>query len=282
MALVYRINPIRNTNEIRIKFLGNSAIDEKLTKNVPVEFKADYETVSKYGENTIYFGKHGDYEVKGKIYFCNISDDYILKNDKYPLFYLSIIYEKQFVSGFLFAVFINFKPDEKITNIKEVINSDLHGKFTVEFSDVDGFTTKILDKVCEKNKEEIMMKYIKEFESLDEGTKELNDLLEKIDFEIKEINKNLKEFSKGETLDKYTKIEYIIDNIFLYYTKNKHFLSMIDAGLNLVDYDRRGQQPEGNFNLPTKIINMRTVMEHPENIEKIIEDNDRGSEDDEI
>lgn len=280
MALVYRINPIRNNSEVRIKFLGNSAIDESLSKNVPIEFKADYETVNKYGENVIYFGKHGDYEVKGKIYLCNISDDYILKNDKYPILYLSIIYEKKFVSGFLFAVFINFTPNVKITNIKEVINSDICGKFTIEFSDVDNFTTKILDKIYESNKEKVMMKYIKEFESLEEGSKELNELLEKLDNEIKEVNNKLKEFSKGITLEKFTKIDNIIDNIFLYYTKNEYFLSMIDAGLELTDYDRRGQQPEGNFNLPTKVINMRTVIEHPENIEKIIEENDRGNEDD--
>jgi hypothetical protein len=277
MSLVYRFNPIRNTNEVRLKYLGNSYTDESLLKNEAIEFESDFDTVKKIGKNTFYFGKHMDYEVKGKIYLCNIGDDYILKNDKYPIMHLSIMYEKQFVTGFLFAVFINFKPNTKITNIKDIINSDIDGKFTVEFSDVDCATTKSIEKSKDIIRDRTMTKYLKDFESNENNLHELDILMGKIDNEINEQIKKMKELTKERTLDTYKKTQYLIENVFWCYTVNEQFLMLIDAGLELINLERRGDN-DGNFSLPTKVISMRNVIEHPEDIEKLVKENDRSND----
>jgi len=80
----------------------------------------------------------------------NIIGNYLLANKKYPVFYLTLIYANQLVSGQLFSKFLYFTPSddtfELLKQPKQYVNRIMQGKYTLELLSDDDFLATIIEK----------------------------------------------------------------------------------------------------------------------------------------
>ena len=89
----YKIKPISD-NKIEIKII------EKKINNSDKLIYSDSDLVI------------DGYNILFEIYRCKLSKDFIQNNKKYPLYYISIIYNKSIIIGSLFYYFLMFEYDE--------------------------------------------------------------------------------------------------------------------------------------------------------------------------
>ena len=94
-------------------------------------------------------GQFGNYDVTVKGCICNVVANYLLKHKKMPIYYATVLYDKRFVSGYLFTVFYYFEISEEttkeLTDPKKFINKYMKGKFTIELVADDGFLENFLE-----------------------------------------------------------------------------------------------------------------------------------------
>lgn len=129
-----------------------------------------------------------NHRVFGRMYKCNISDSYLMSTKKLPIMYISVIYEKPLRNFQLFRVYLCFTIDKDIKKIKELLDEEIEGKFTIEL-DIDG-QRKVIDEIkaypTDKNIKNKLNKFVQN-----------KDMLEMIESMIGDVNKKLEEeFSK--------------------------------------------------------------------------------------
>ena len=77
-----------------------------------LEIENTQEMKEKIGDNTLLLGQVNNYVMIGKYCACNIPGSFLLENSRIPIYYLSIIYNRQFITGCLFNIFLYFDIDE--------------------------------------------------------------------------------------------------------------------------------------------------------------------------
>src|SRR5690606_19995701 len=102
----------------------------------------------------------------GKYCACNIPGDFLIKNSRIPVYYLSIIYNRQFITGNLFNIFLYFTIDEetkkRLDKPNKYYKALMNGKFSLQFVPVD---ENFLDKIKIFVERDVLTKYQTEIDS---------------------------------------------------------------------------------------------------------------------
>jgi hypothetical protein len=266
---VFRLKPLSN-ERVSCKYVGCVENSDKLIDET-IEFD-EIDKVS--GSNTmIGLGKYGEYLVYGKALICNISGAYLLKNKKLPVYYMTTLYNRQFISGGLFSIFLYFTLDtstlETLTTPQKYVNRLLTGSFTLELVADDGFLGNFIENRTPLLEQEIMEKYVNEFK--DANDEEQSKLMEKITYEVNNKLDQYRELFKPESVS--------ITNLRAVITKMKELIKsdiykdLIVEGLNCRDRERKEKNcPDLDFKKPNtkKIINLKELKENPDKIDEII------------
>lgn len=121
---VFQLRGINNTNKARLKLAGyitddNQYDDEEIILDINTK------ATTKEIMDTVFV----------KMYKCRMTDGFVSSHKKLPLMYASIFYQKKFVTGYLFSVYIYFDIEtdtKKFKTLRALTDSELDGKYTLE------------------------------------------------------------------------------------------------------------------------------------------------------
>lgn len=168
----YKLTGIRGNNKVKIKPMG--LIELKPGEGVKDDIVKTFKIKDK---------------VVGIIYSCNIVDSFLVSTKKLPMFYVSVIYDRPLQKIFLMKLYFYFTIESEVKTVKQLINSPLEGKFTVEVS-VDGKNRELDNDITVFPGFKTVIKKMEAFVK-DPGLEELIDGL--LDIEDEKIKKYYKE-----------------------------------------------------------------------------------------
>jgi len=267
---VFRIKPMGEGISIS-KYIGNIDVNEQLVDQ-PLEMTCDGIDKKKViGEYMYNVGQFGPYQVVTRACMCNISGSYIIKNNKLPVYYVTMLYEKQFVSGQLFTLFVYFTLDNKTENElllpKHYVNKPMSGKFTLELVSDESFLTFLVENKTHEIEEQLMAQYLDEFESADDEHKKL--LMKRISDETTEKLNIYRKFFEPQNI-LYPKKTLVISKM-NELLNNELFRDLITVGLKQREHDRREKScPDNDYKIPKKVINLKEIKDHPEKLDEIM------------
>jgi hypothetical protein len=269
MIPVFHLKPKTNTrtqctltmyahNEERIN-------DTELDVNTPQELK------EKIGENTLLLGLMNNYFIIGKFCACNIPGSYLLSNSKLPVYYLSVIYNRQFLTGCLFNIFFNFNVDEetksRLDEPRKYFKAYLDGYYSIKFAPVD---EDFLEQLKSHIQENLMLKYCDEFDDNDEEKQEktMEKIMDETDDEIKNYEKFFEE-RKYES-DKFPTQKQVLQNLNSL-CDTDIFKKIMSYGLTIREKQRIKEKcPDISYEKPTNIINLKEIKENPNKLDEIM------------
>jgi hypothetical protein len=82
-----------------------------------------------------------------EVFACNVTNYYLLKTKKQPVFSFVIYYYKQLMKTELFRMYLSFDITDDVTSEKELLENDLNGNFVTEI--VMAGKSRTLDKQIE-------------------------------------------------------------------------------------------------------------------------------------
>lgn len=140
---VFKVKPIKGTNQAIIKCVShteniNNMADDPLIcnkKNTKLYEKSNVDDYVYNISDTVY----------ARFYQCNILDSYLLTTTTIPVLYASIMYKTQIISGFLFNIYVDFKIESKIKSEKQLIGTNLDGKYQLRIKMNDKDPPKIIE-----------------------------------------------------------------------------------------------------------------------------------------
>lgn len=121
---IYQLKAINGTNRARITNIGYMFGSPDFEDEEIIIDKTNNTNIKEIMEN-IYL----------KMYKCKMTDDFVSRHKKLPLMYASLFYQRKFVTGFLFSVYIYFEiitNTNKIQSLDSLLNTELVGKYTIE------------------------------------------------------------------------------------------------------------------------------------------------------
>lgn len=274
---------VRGNNRVLCKYICNVESRDNMVDD-PIEL-----TGNNIINNTINFPDQGKYQILGKAYSCNIPGGFLLKNKKIPVYYMSLIYASQLVTGSMFNFFLYFTIDEETSKTLLVpnnyVNRLLSGTFTLELVDAEGFLTYFIKKKKTSVEEEVMESFLEKFElSKTDEEKEL------LSSEIKnEVEKRLDEYRKFFE-PQYLKVDTSRSKTLLKmenFFRNENFNEMISSCLEFTQ-NKRIEKMGGSsqMKIPKKILNYNDFVNDPSKIDDYVNnlqsdsDSDNDYEDD--
>lgn len=239
--------------------------DEQLDVDTPAEV---YE---KIGKNTILYGVVNNYVIVGKYCSCNIPGNYLIKNSTLPIYYISMIYNRQFITGCLFNVFLYFTLDEetqkRLDDPKKYYKSLMDGKFTIKCVPIDGYD-EFISKLKKYMEDEIMLKHYEEFENADEDTQE--QIMLKV---TDEINNKMEKYITFFNTIEYEKFPSLknayetLNSICITETMNE----LMEYGLLIREKERIQEKcPDLSYEKPKNVINLQEIKNNPEKLREIM------------
>ena len=275
---IMKVKPIFNSNRGMIKCVGYIKNEKELGDEL-IEIDTDEKIKNEYGTNLIFISKHNSYNILAKIYSCNVIYSYLQQNRKVPVFYMTVIYERKFVSGFLLSYYVYFELD---TQPQKILNSELYGKYTLEFVSDKDYLDKIITFATPKIRENLMIDYVNELDnsniSFDDETliKAKNIINSKLE---KKINLFRKLFEPVE-LNPYMSKHVVIEKHMKVLCSNSLFIEFVNYGVDLRDSERKTENFNGSFKIPKRIFDIKKIKNDPSLVDKMFEDNnDRTSDD---
>lgn len=200
---------IMGEDRVMCKYLHQIA-DRSQLYDDPIELKEQ--------NGILDLGTNGKYEIVGRACHCRIPGAFLIKNKKLPVYYISIVYSSQLVRGSMFNFFCHFNigaEDAKILLLpKQYVNKLIHGKFTMEIMDAEGFLTWFIHKKRPIIEENVMLEYVDKFD------------LATSDEEKEQITSEIK-LESEKRLDVYRNIFETIE-LEGYLTQKKIFNKMIE------------------------------------------------------
>jgi len=236
------------------------------------------ETANK-NKNTLLVTIMNKYAIVAKFCACNISGDYLLKNTKIPIYYLTILYEKQFVSGCLFNIFLFFNIDnetkETLTEPKKYFKAFMNGYFSVKIVPTDDDYSKNMKELIENK---VMGKYANEFvEDYDDcdgcdSDNSNSELLKKVEGEINlEMEKYLSLLSERNFEEDIFPSQKKVFDEFKKITEKDLFTHLIAMGLTIRENARVKEKcPDISYEIPKNVINFKKICENPGNIKELL------------
>lgn len=279
---VFRVIPTYGTNEAKIKlkgtiFAGTQFGDESM------EFETDDVSKEKFGNNVMAVHNAYGYMIVGRMFHCNIIGSYLLQNNKFPVFYMSVMYEKKFVTGFMFSIYVYFKANDetmkKMDKPQKFLTSDLAGEYIVEVDADDDFLKK-LHSYAKPILEEKYMSELAVDENCDEQTmnRMIQSVIDRADARLKEYDNILKPI----VLTKYPHKNVIINKYIKELCKNHVFLEMIEHGVKMRDDERRGDTDVNvSYVMPKRIFNFDELKDNPDKVDELLNDSDLDRSSDE-
>ena len=227
----------------------------------------------------------GKYEIIGRACGCNIPGSYMLKYKKYPVYYITMLYATQLVSGYLFNIYLYFTVDEATSRTlilpKNYLNRMMSGTYTIELTADEGFLTFVVEKKRPEIELTVMEKYSDLFESMTEDEKE--ELDSKINLEVEQqLDTYRKMFDPIELGDRNFSRGKILKRMESIY-KSESFKEMIDLCLEFRENERRekmcGDQSYAMPKPPKRIINLKEFKDDPSKIDDYINNLSSNSDD---
>lgn len=280
MIPVFHINPETST---RVKTVLTAYVknDERINDD-QLDIDMSKELREKIGDNTLLISQINGYVLIGKYCACNIPGNYLVENTKLPVYYLSVIYNRTFITGCLFNIFLYFTMDgesKKLLNEpRKYYKALINGKFTIQFVPIDD---NFLDKIRCYVEETILKKYQKEIENTkDEQNKD--ELFEKVVCEVNNEMNVYKDFLEEKQMDDRKPTPKSVYKILLRYSESPIFKMLSTYGLMLREKERiKERYPDGmneSYNIPNKVINLNKIKENPENLNAMM-NNEINSDD---
>lgn len=263
---VFNFKPNYGTNNGLLVCKGSIQKDSKL-KDTDMELDTDMVMIKKYGKNVFHVTDIDKYVVIGKMYSCNINGGYMLESDRFPIFYMSIVYEKQFVTGFLFSIFVYFKLDEecrkKLDTPRKYMEGSLDGKYYVEILADENFIKKIKVRI----EDNIITQLITQ-----NPDKSLEEFVDTVAEQVENKIKSYEDILKPTVLNRYPNKNLIIDKYMKGVCRNKNFLEMIDLGVKIRDDERRsgGKNTTFTFEPPKRIFDLKNLHNDPDKIAELL------------
>jgi hypothetical protein len=273
---VFKLKPLSVT-ETMCKYIGNIHSADKLTDDV-----LEVEDESGKLTNILQFGTIKNYSVFGKTCSCNVIADYFVKktkdnklvinNKKIPVYYMSVLYANQLVTGFLVTVFVYFNLDEKsqkeLDNPKKIVNRRMTGHYTLELVTDEGFLSRFIEKMSPILEERLMGTYYDEFEAASDDQKE--EIFKKINLQVESTLNEYRSMIDVVKLDKLPTRKYAT-KVMYNLIKNKHFNDIIEFALEFREKERRNNMcPDQSYEAPKNVINLQEFKDHPEKLDEYI------------
>lgn len=181
---------------MKIKYMGCVGDETYVVDEVycPVKLSPQFDI---YGRDTIYIKPIDGFDIFGKLNWCNISGDHLIKEKRYPYIYLTIFYNKKIIFGELIKIYLSVEIDKSnITNNTQYNNLVITGNSSNWIEHCE----------CDETKYEKQYNYT----GKDDAIKYLLDMCETEDFII--LIKNLlkqREIERKKKLN-LEKVEYVV------------------------------------------------------------------------
>jgi len=278
---IFRVKPAYGSNTATMKLIGTVINGTKYGDEM-MEFGTPKEMIDKYGNNVLHICDVNGYTVVGKMYHCNLPGSFLIKNKVLPVFYMSIIYERKFVTGFLFSIYVYFTiNDETMSRLddpKKYLTQTLEGDYKIELDVDELFSANLVEYAKPVLEEKYMLELVDNDNNLDKisdvlGEEEMNEIIRNV---INKVNNRLKEYEdiqKPICLTKYPHKNVIINKHMKEMCKNKIFLELVKYGTQMRDDERRGDK-DGNYTykLPKRIFDYNELKDNPEKIDELLND----------
>lgn len=218
-------------------------------------------------------GTYGSYYITAKTFICSIIGSYLIKSVKLPTYFMSLFYDKKFVSGYLFVIYLYFTIDschtEELKNPSNYVNKNIKGKLTLELVSDEDFLTNFLKKRETELEREYMIEYIDQFERSNHNEKItiMNEIKQKVQNKLN-MYSNLFEPIEIVFIGKKS----IIKKMYEIY-ENPLMNDLIKFGLEMRENERLKKSGHGEtYKVPNKIIKLKELKEHPESIDQKIDE----------
>jgi hypothetical protein len=246
-------------------------MDDQLDIETPQDIK------EKIGENTLLLGQVNNYVIIGKYCACNIPGEYLIKNTKIPVYYLSIIFNRQFVTGCLFNVFLYFDIDEdtkkRLDKPNKYYKAFMDGKYTVQFVPAD---ENFLEKIREFVERDILLKYQKELDKCS-NLEDKDIIMEKVILEIENEMKAYEKFLEPQDFEnnevgKKAPREKIAFKRLNAFCDSHIFKKLVSYGLMYREDERIKAKDidESIYKIPQNIINFNEIKNNPQKLAEML------------
>lgn len=270
---VFRLKPLSGIDRTMIRYMGIIKNDQEL-KDEPLD-------LDDQNNNTLYICNIGEYELSGRIFWCNIMGDYLIKNKKIPVCYLSISYERKFVSGTLCAYFLYFTIDDaslkELTSPQKYLNYVASGTYHYELVTDEGLLGKLLNEKTSYFEEQIIQQNMHEFseETQYEFFAKINSLVDQKISNLRDI------FTQKPTtcVTKKKIVKHLLE-----IKLNNEFIDVLSYALQLREQERMEKMGNNIENkIPKRIINLKQVQDDPASLDKLLDNlSDEDSEEDDF
>jgi len=278
---VFCLKPQPGNNRVLCKHIGNIDNCEKLC-DIPLDIETSDELCSQIGKNTLLLASVPNYLIVGKLCSCNIIGNYLIKNDKLPVYYLSAIYSKKFVTGCLFNLFLYFTisndTKQELTHPNKYINRSMEGSYTLELVPLDDISkeekpqdlknSNFLNKIKKYLEIDTFKKNLGDFEIL--GEEEQVKFVENMTNEINNKMEQYKELLQPINFTTYPKKETVIEEMKKIYS-NKLFEELVIYSLKIREFERIEEKcPDISYDIPKNIINLKEIHKQPDKLDELL------------
>lgn len=269
---VFHLKPVSNTRVQNI-LSGytkeeNRIQDDELeidNSNLSLNLK---ETLGKY---TTLVAQAGQYYIINKFLSCNIAPSFLVNNDSIPIYYISYIYTKQFVTGCIMNTFLYFKKNEseklrlndpkKYYDVTNKSKSYIDGTFKIVNVPVD---EKFLETIKNVIQIDVLTKYNDKLSKYEVNSED-SEYVELMNIVTQEINNEYNEikefFEKEHEIDFfpskrkiYNKLKNVCDN--------DTFSKIVSYVLLIRDMERRKGHEDMASEKPSNVIKMTDNIEN--------------------
>jgi len=270
---IFRIKVLNKTSIIS-RYVGCAKKDDKICDE-SIEFEKELQTSDKDGKLSLDLGQCGKYDLSIRACQCNIVGDYLIKNDKYPAYYCTVLYSNKFVGGYLMTMFLNFTLSKEtlkeVSNeSKKYVNRQLGGTFTFELKADDVFLSYLLECKTPEIEQELMEKYASEFETRDETGK--TQLMEQISKELEDRLDEYRKLFEPQPVDFIPTQKKVVEHMVTFFRTHKLMPDLLRFSVKKKDKDRIDEKcPDQSYEPPKRKYNIKELKENPELIDKMID-----------
>lgn len=273
---VFRLKTSYGSNTVTTKIIGVTGNEQDL-KSERMEFETDTKSINELGKNALFIEKYKGYTIKAQAYISNIGGTYLVTQPKLPIMYMSILYERKFLSGCIFSIFVFFEISDEskkeLTDPQKYINHPITGKFSIEIIRDDNFNDLLNTKFKEHLEEKIMACYSDRFMEIQNNNinnnTEMTNLMEEIQ------NKSLEEFNTYTKLLDTVYLEHFTNKTKLIkymtnFAKNEKILELVRFGIDQREEERKTKNDVELFEKPKRCINLRDIKNNPEILDEMM------------
>lgn len=265
---VFNVVP-KSETQVKCTVIGLCGLEEgKLCDDV-LEIDTPPDVVKNIGQNTMFFGTFSKYTIFGKFCQCNVTGNFLVQTNKLPVYYITMMYDKQFVTGCLFNVFLYFTIDPesqaKLTSPEKYVNTLINGTFTLECVPLDNDFS---DEVKPFVTDEILKKYASIFNS-ENQLQIISTVQQEVRAKLDQINNFFKPIPYDDLINK----KYVFSALSKICNDSLMKELMVYC-IKLREKKRVEEQcPDSAFEAPTNVINLQEIKQNPEKLDELLNKN---------